>query len=76
MRNSPSRIGQSIQAAQALNAPDEAGSGRDRHEHLGHGFIDPEALVEVVRRADAPVVCETGDDGRKDDIAWLREQLA
>jgi deoxyribonuclease IV len=57
------------------DSKDEAGSGRDRHEHLGHGQIDPELLVAVVRSADAPVICETGDDGRKDDIAWLREQL-
>ena len=55
---------------------DEAGSGRDRHEHLGHGHIDPEALVAVVKAANAPVVCETGEDGRKDDVAWLREQVS
>jgi deoxyribonuclease IV len=58
------------------DSKDEAGSGRDRHEHLGHGQIDPELLVAVVRAAGAPVICETGDDGRKDDIAWLREQVA
>ncbi|MDZ7733696.1 MAG: deoxyribonuclease IV [Acidimicrobiia bacterium] len=49
--------------------------GRDRHEHLGFGEVEPEALVETVRVADAPVICETGDDGRKDDIAWLRERV-
>ena len=57
------------------DSKDEAGSGRDRHEHLGHGQVDPDLLVEIVRAAAAPVVCETGDDGRKDDIAWLRERL-
>jgi deoxyribonuclease-4 len=57
------------------DSKDDAGSGRDRHEHLGHGRIAPDALVEIVRAAGAPVVCETGDDGRKDDIAWLRERL-
>ena len=58
------------------DSKDEAGSGRDRHEHLGHGQVDPDLLVAIVRAADAPVVCETGDDGRKDDIGWLRERLA
>jgi deoxyribonuclease-4 len=57
------------------DSKDPAGSGRDRHEHLGHGRIDPEALLVVVRAADAPVICETGDDGREDDIAWLREHV-
>ena len=57
------------------DSKDEVGSGRDRHEHLGQGRADPEALVETVRVADAPVICETGDDGRKDDLAWLRDRL-
>jgi hypothetical protein len=30
-------------------------------------------LVAVVKAADAPVICETADEGRKDDIAFLRE---
>lgn len=57
------------------DSKDSAGSGRDRHEHLGHGQIAPDALVEIVRNAGAPVICETGEDGRKDDIAWLRERV-
>jgi deoxyribonuclease IV len=57
------------------DSKDGHGSGRDRHEHLGHGLIEPEALVEVVRTAGAPVICETADDGRKDDIVWLRERV-
>jgi deoxyribonuclease-4 len=57
------------------DSKDGAGSGRDRHEHLGQGKIDPDALVAIVRAADAPVVCETSEDGRKDDIAWLRDRL-
>src|SRR4051812_33267693 len=51
------------------------GSGRDRHEHLGSGTIDPTILVEVVRTASAPVICETPMDGVKDDIAFLRDNL-
>jgi deoxyribonuclease-4 len=52
---------------------DAAGSGADRHANFGTGQIDPELLVAVVKAADAPVICETADEGRKDDIAFLRE---
>jgi deoxyribonuclease-4 len=54
------------------DSKDPAGSGRDRHANLGTGTIDPELLVAVVTAAGAPVVCETADEGRKDDIALLR----
>jgi deoxyribonuclease-4 len=57
------------------DSKDPSGSGRDRHEHLGQGMIEPDLLVAVVGAAAAPVICETADDGRKDDIAWLRERL-
>jgi deoxyribonuclease IV len=57
------------------DSKDPLGSGRDRHEHLGSGTIDPDMLAEVVRNAGAPVVCETPPEGQKDDIAWVREQL-
>ena len=32
-------------------------------------------ILAVVRDAGAPVICETAEDGRKDDIAWLRANL-
>ena len=56
---------------------DEAGSGRDRHQNLGKGQIEPEALVELVRQADTDVVCETpGDvDRHRADLAWIRDRL-
>jgi deoxyribonuclease-4 len=57
------------------DSKDPAGSGRDRHQHLGQGEIDPELLVEVVRTAGAPVIVETEPEGRKDDLAWLRDRL-
>jgi deoxyribonuclease IV len=56
------------------DSKDPAGSGRDRHANLGTGEIDPDLLVAVVTAADAPVICETADEGRKDDIAFLRER--
>jgi deoxyribonuclease-4 len=52
---------------------DAAGSGADRHANFGAGQIDPQLLVAVVNAADAPVICETAEDGRKADIAFLRE---
>jgi deoxyribonuclease-4 len=58
------------------DSKDPAGSGRDRHANFGTGQIDPDLLVAVVGAACAPVICETADEGRKDDIAFLRERLS
>src|SRR5258708_19421371 len=41
------------------NSRDEFGSGRDRHADLESGTIDPALIVDVVRPAAAPVLCET-----------------
>ncbi|MFN2557107.1 MAG: deoxyribonuclease IV [Nitriliruptorales bacterium] len=59
------------------DSKDSAGSGRDRHENLGKGRIDPEALLAVVREAGAPVIVETpgGAEEQAADIAWIRERL-
>ncbi|KAA8963655.1 deoxyribonuclease IV [Mycobacterium sp.] len=57
------------------DSKDPPGSGRDRHANIGAGQIDPELLVAVVRAADAPVICETAEEGRKDDIEYLRKHL-
>jgi deoxyribonuclease IV len=56
------------------NSRDEFGSGRDRHAPLESGQIDPALLVDVVRAAGAPVICETPDPAA--DIRWLRAQLS
>ncbi|BBX48136.1 deoxyribonuclease IV [Mycobacterium cookii] len=58
------------------DSKDAAGSGRDRHANFGTGQIDPDMLVAVVEAADAPVICETAEEGRKDDIAFLREKTS
>jgi deoxyribonuclease IV len=58
------------------DSKDPSGSGRDRHENLGHGTIDVDVLVAIVAAADAPVICETAEEGRKDDIALLKDRLA
>jgi deoxyribonuclease IV len=55
------------------DSKDPEGSGRDRHENLGKGTIAAEVLAEVVRRAAAPVVCETPAEGQAEDIAFLKD---
>jgi deoxyribonuclease IV len=57
------------------DSKDELNSGRDRHANIGTGTIDPELLVAVVAKAGAPVICETADEGRKDDIAFLKTHV-
>ena len=59
------------------DSKDPGGSGRARHENLGHGEIGSDLLAEVVKIAGAPVVCETpgGVAGQAADIAFLRERL-
>jgi deoxyribonuclease-4 len=58
------------------DSKDAAGSGADRHANIGTGTIDPELLVAIVSAAGAPVVCETAPEGRKDDVAFLRDQTS
>lgn len=59
------------------DAKDPRGSGRDRHESLGRGCIEPGALVDVVERIGAPAVCETpgGVGAQRADLQWLRARL-
>jgi deoxyribonuclease IV len=58
------------------NSRDEFGSGADRHANFDSGTIDPAVLLDVVRAAGAPVVCETPAAGLAADIRWLREHVA
>jgi deoxyribonuclease IV len=60
------------------DSKDPAGSGRDRHEQLGAGQVDAQALVAAVRLADAPAVVETpgGAEQQGRDLVWLRARLA
>ncbi len=55
------------------NSRDEFDSGRDRHASLESGTIDPALLVDVVRAAGAPAICETRDPAT--DTRWLRRHL-
>jgi deoxyribonuclease IV len=66
-----------IDLVHANDSKDPAGSARDRHENLGKGQIDLDTLVEVVRAAGAPVICETpgGPAEHRGDLELLRERL-
>jgi deoxyribonuclease IV len=66
-----------IDLIHANDSKDEFDSGRDRHDNLGSGTIDPDLIVAVIRAAGAPVVVETpgGAAGQSADIALLRERL-
>jgi deoxyribonuclease-4 len=66
-----------IDLIHANDSKDPFDSGRDRHENLGHGSIDPELVVAVIRAAGAPAIVETpgGVAGQTADIDYLRGQL-
>jgi deoxyribonuclease IV len=66
-----------IDLVHANDSKDPAGSARDRHENLGKGQIDLDTLVEVVRAAGAPVICETpgGVAEHRADIELLGSRL-
>ena len=58
------------------NSRDEFGSGADRHANFDSGTIDPQVLLDMVRAAGAPVVCETPEPGLTADISWLRDRIS
>jgi deoxyribonuclease-4 len=66
-----------IDLVHANDSKDGFDSGRDRHDNLGRGMIDPDLVVAVIRAAGAPVVVETpgGVDGQAADIAYLRDRV-
>jgi deoxyribonuclease-4 len=58
------------------NSRDAFDSGADRHANFDSGTIDRQALLDVVRAAGAPVVCETPEPGLAADITWLRDRIS
>lgn len=66
-----------IDLVHANDSRDAAGSGADRHAHLGEGQADPAGIVEVVATSGAPAVVETPGEApdQAADIQWLRERL-
>ena len=59
---------------------DAEGSGRDRHQNFSvmgtDNTVSPRMLVDIVKLADAPVICETPDAGLANDVSFLRDALA
>jgi deoxyribonuclease-4 len=67
-----------IDLIHANDSKDPFDSGRDRHDNLGLGQVDPKLIIDVVRAAGAPAVVETpgGRDAQRADIALIRAGLA
>ena len=57
------------------DSKDVQGSGRDRHQNLGEGFVPLDWIADVATSARCDVVIETpnGFAGVSDDLVWLRE---
>ena len=54
----------------------ELGSGRDRHEHIGLGYIGEEGFKALFRHSsvqDLPFIMETPIDSRRDDVGNIRK---
>lgn len=66
-----------IDLVHANDSHDPHGSGRDHHQHLGDGEIDPDDLALATAAARAPIVVETpgGAGAQVADLAWLRERV-
>lgn len=60
------------------DSKDPIGSGRDRHERLGHGTIAADALAGTVAAAGAPAIIETPGDAAEHaaDLTWLRRRTS
>lgn len=67
-----------VDLVHANDSKDTAGSGRDRHENLGHGQIGLDAIAAVVTAAGVPAICETpgGVDEHRADIEALRSRVS
>jgi deoxyribonuclease-4 len=67
-----------IDLLHANDSRDPPGTGADRHANLGAGEIGMEALREMIRAANAPVVCETPGSvaDMRADLEFVREALA
>jgi deoxyribonuclease IV len=58
---------------------DAEGSGKDRHQNFSvlgtDNQVSPRLLLDIVRKADAPVICETPAEGLASDVNFLRSAL-
>ena len=62
-----------IDLVHANGSRDNFDSGADRHSNFGTGFIQPDAIAEIVTLAGCDALVETPADGQAEDIAYLRE---
>ncbi len=61
-----------VDLVHANDSRDTFDSGADRHTNFGTGFIEPDAIAEIVRAAGSDVIVETPADGQAADIEYLR----
>lgn len=64
-----------IDLVHANDSLGEFGSGQDRHKNFGEGTIGTDRLIETLKAAGAPVMCETPMVGIANDIALIRERI-
>jgi len=66
-----------IDLLHANDSRDPPGTGADRHANLGKGEIGADVLREMIRAANAPVICETpgGAKAMRADLAFARSAL-
>ena len=66
-----------IHLLHANDSRDPPGTGADRHANLGKGEIGADVLREMIRAANAPVICETpgGAKAMGADLAFVRAAL-
>jgi deoxyribonuclease-4 len=66
-----------IDLLHANDSRDPPGTGADRHANLGKGEIGADVLREMIRAANAPVICETpgGAKAMRADLAFVRAAL-
>jgi deoxyribonuclease-4 len=66
-----------IDLLHANDSRDPPGTGADRHANLGAGQMGPDVLRDMIRAANAPVVCETPGDTQdmRADLDFVRRAL-
>jgi deoxyribonuclease-4 len=70
-----------LKAIHLNDSKGDRGSGLDRHEHIGMGFIGEAGFIRILHRPEIrslPLICETPVDERRDDEGNIRivRQLA
>lgn len=65
-----------IQCVHLNDSKGDRGSGLDRHEHIGMGFIGDEGFSSILHNPefqDLPFICETPVDTRRDDEGNIKK---